>query len=89
MIFLSILVMKKLRMLNEEVQSEYTPVEENEDKKHKNDPMETTTLPILEKDQFLKTSVKVSGFYGFHQMENSSRICFKVEFVNWVPFIFT
>ena len=52
-------------MLNEEVQSEYTPVEENEDKKHENDPMETTTLPILEKDQFLKTSVKVSGFMVF------------------------
>ena len=44
---------------------EYTPVEENEDKKHENDPMETTTLPILEKNQFFKTSVKVSGFMVF------------------------
>ena len=29
-------------MQNEEVQSEYTPLEENEDKKNQNDPMETT-----------------------------------------------
>ena len=31
-------------MYNEEVLSEYTPVEENEEKKHENDPMETTTI---------------------------------------------
>ena len=29
-------------MYNEEVQSEYTPVELKQDKKHENDPMETT-----------------------------------------------
>ena len=31
-----------MRRQNEEVESEYTPVEENDDQEHGNDPMETT-----------------------------------------------
>ena len=44
MIFLSILVMKQCCLQNEEVKSEYNPVEKNEDQEHENDPIETASF---------------------------------------------
>ena len=53
-------------MKNEEVCSEYTPVEQKEDKKHKNDPMETTsTSKLLQNNHKLQNVQKPVHFSYF------------------------
>ena len=56
-------------MLYEEVQLEYTPVEQNQHKKHKNDPMETTPIGLLKGGYYqdrlqklFKTEMLSAGF---------------------------